>query len=1300
MPLEAAKTLEPHQGSRLVQPLQASRRGGRGFKDAAVLRNEFCGKSPVGSELSIKEAAKVAACVSCSGAEEASPRCFFSRAFIEDTEDEEGIPSERQGASSTPSKQQATAEKTGERGCVLRVAFDADSQRREVTLIRGSKKSDRLREVAASLASPKQEATLPGAPPSAASSAGGAGTAPSTARVRQQQQQLQLQKDALVQVEAGTGDLESVSCFSLRAAAGSCLLSPSRQSEQLQAAPLQHAANSLPGRTMSQRSAACLPEGPQQPPTDIQEGSMVGGGPREPHCFLAGPNPTQQMHAAASELSPARAAAPASNGCNGLGSLTPFSAWAQVQQQQQMQRQQLQQHMQQQQMQQQHMQGGAGVPAGLFYPAVWQPLWVPPALSFGQQYWVGCPWVPQRQGPHPPSLCHARPSPSCLPQSAGSGALSQQVLQRSTSAASSGALRRYSVGGPRRSSIASSEQPSQKGLHEGGPFRGPPSHEPQQLLLSQHLQHMRQQQQKRFSQPEDLLPIHSKPNQQPRRSALSATLPTGCQRSSSCSRLTNRSNCLPPQWEPQWLPELQAEWGLPDASGSCCWRPPNPSAETDGRGASLAREASLGSQTQEGAPLPHFTAEALCKTFQSEATAGVTAAAAAAEGCSAAAAMGHCCSAAAAAAAQASNRGPLRESPAAIGGRILRRLQTLKDLLEGHDTRGGPLAEVGGPPTEAPEGLHGAPLDPCSCHEPNAMHGGLQAERPAAGSDTCVCTKGALNGGPPAEPLQDRIALEQGPPSCIEGEPASAASAEKPGSSLGSREGGLSLIAAGVPRLTLAMLNGSGGPGGAGGGGGPSRSLPPRKGPPSSVFQAPRRPASPEPLGERPGRGPLRREREEGDSRGSSAASCHEASQQGEEGTARQMMQHFQGHPHAIQGAPLNDFYLCLPDDSTEHAAEGLLGRPFSMRAPWAGGEAAGGRGDIMTLDAAGEGDGIQEVQGDPSLRVNAFLSEAAEAPESSEAAGLQRETDSWQEQALSSPPGVSVSRSLQQQRVKWALWTGAGLSGVGGSGEKVLSAEEASGVPTPAHPKPLHGSVSAYPSLPVALGGCRSSRLDFYLPVYTAEETGDCRFEPPHHETGLAVCEKEGLRLMVLWEGPRERSCGIVDPHAQIAVCLLEELHARGDPRRALEAAFAKVFASLSEEESRVASAAAALVLGQKDETGVSGTEGGLSSSPLHVLFKQVGSAKALAACQAAERPGRVTFNSGREGEIWEVTTGPLEVAGICLGNASFWEAMQESQVSLQLCAQADTDPQFLRSLVASLPSAAQHVAAAGMQL
>ncbi|KAL8443290.1 hypothetical protein Emag_005964 [Eimeria magna] len=1325
MPVEGGKTLEPHQGSRLVQPSEALRRGGGGFRDATVLRNEFCRKSLLSSKLTSKEGAKAVACVSSSGAEEASPRCFFSTAFIEDTEDEEEIPSELQGAPFTPSKQRATAEQRGGGGRVLRVAFDPDSQRREVILLRGSKKSERLREAAASLASPKKYSIPAGASPSTDRAA----TALSDAHVRQQQQQqLVLQKGASVQVEAGTRDLDSGSSASLRAAAGSCLVPLSQKRQQLQGTSARHPAESLLGQAMNQAPAACGLE-EQQPPMGVQEGPTVGeGGPTgRPHCLSAGPSPAQQMHAATPELSAARAAAPASSECNGLTPVTAFSGWAQGQQQQHMQQQHMQQqHMQQHHMQQQHMQGVAGAPAGRFYPPVGQPLWGAPAFSFGQPYWVGCPWVPQRQGPSPPSVWYSGPRPSCLPLGAGLGALSQQVLQRSTSAASSGALRRFSVEGSRRSSTTTSEQLSQGGLQGGGPPRGPPSHEPHELLLSQHLQPMRQQQQKGFSQNGVYgqlgeLTIHPEASQKPRHPALSATLPTGGQRSSSCSRLTNRSNCLPPQWGPQGPPGFQPEWGPSDqghAGGGCYWGPPNPSTETQGGAAPRDREASQASQTQEGAPPSHLAADVVCQEIQNETTDAATLAAAAAGGCPADVAMESCFSAAAAAAGastETSDRGPLRESPAAIGGRILRRLQTLKDLLEGHDTRKG-LAERGAPPTQAPVGPCGAPLelrDACRSRQSNAVHARALEEEPRSDSETCIYPKGALDEGPPAEPLRGKILVEEGPPSCVEQDPVSAAAAEKPESSPGSREGGLSLIAAGVPRLTLAMLNSAGGPGGAGGGGGPSLGLNPRRGLPPSVFQAPRRPASPEPLGERPGRGPLRRQREEGDSNGSSAAIDREATQQGEGRTAQKLNQYSQGHPHATYGDPLKDPYLCVPDDPLERIPRGILGPPSCRGAPPADDEAAGERGCPIRFDAAGAGDRIQETQRAPSPGpVVSFSQTAEEAPGSSEVVGMQQETESWQKPPVSSPAAVSVSRILQQQSVKWALWTGAGISGLGDFEEVVLSAEEASGVHTPGHPKPQHGSVSAYPSLPVAVGGCRSSRLDFFMPIYTAEETRGPGFEPHHHETGLAVCEKEGLRLMVLWEGPRGRPCGIVDPHVQIAVSLLEELHARGDPRRALEAAFEKVFSTLSKAQSRGASAAAALVLRQKGETDVSRAGGGLDSRPLRVFFKHVGSVKALAARQAAESPRRFTFNSGNQadltigvfeanaerdalaelffkerisdvvssllaGEVWEIIIESLETAGICLGNASFWETIEEDRIALQLCSHTDSDPQ-----------------------
>ncbi|KAL8436771.1 hypothetical protein ACSSS7_001473 [Eimeria intestinalis] len=1169
MSLEAGKTLEPRQGSRLVQPSQAMRRDSGGFRDAAVLRNELCGKPFLRSGLKGREEAKAAACLSRSGAEEASPRCFFSTAFIEDTEDEEAIPSELQAApSSISSRQRPPGEKRGGGGSVLRVAYDADSHRREVTLIRGSKDYERLGEAGGSLASPTQHASPQGALPPVTPADAKHLTTPSSAHARQQQQQLLLQKDALVQAEARMGDVESASCLSLRAAAGSCLLPPSQQSQQLHATPTHHPVNSLVGQVISQAPAACVLK-MQQPSADIHEGPLVGGGATGPHCFLAGPSPMQQMHAAAPDLSPARAAAPVSNGCSGLPPVTPVSAWPQVQQQQHMQHQQLQHQMQQQQMQQQHMQGGAGVSVGPLYPAVGQALWGPPAFSFGQPCWLGAPWVPQRHVAPPPSLCYAGSSHSCLPLGAGPGTLSQQGLQRSTSAACSGALRRSSIGGLRRSRTTSSEQFSQRELHEG-PSRAPQSHEPQQLLLSQHLQHRLQQQQQGVSHSVvyaqlGQLPVHPEPNEQPRRSALNATLPTVCQRSSSCSRLTNRGNCLPSQWGPEGPLGFQAEWGPPyqeQAGETCCLGVLHKPIENEGRGAPLNREASRSSQTQEGAPLPHPLADAFCQTFQKEAAAGPTGAAAAPGGRSSAAAMiESCCTATqAAATAAAAAKGvdggsSLRESPAAIGGRILRRLQTLKDLLEGHETRGALLAEGIGAPIPTPERPPA-----CGSHHSHAVPEKPRAEGHPADPDTCIHPEGALHEGPPAGPLQDRTVLDEGTPICAGGEAVSAASVEEPGSCPASSEDGLSLIAAGVPRLTLAMLNSSGGLNGPGKGGATSLSLPPRRGPPSSVLQAPRRPASPEPLEERPGRGPLRRQRGEGDSTGSSAALHREANQQRGGGEARQMKQHHQDPSHVLREGSSQHHHLLLSNHLFENAPRGLLGPPpTSQGASRTDGEAAGGRGGPLSSEESGVGDGTQQVQvASSSLRVAASVFQSGGATVGSDAEGLQRYGDSWQEQTVSSPASVSVSRRLQQQRVKWALWTGSGLSAVGGLGEDVLNAEEVSGVRTPGNSKPQQGTVSAYPSLPVAVGGCRSSRLDFYLPVaHTSEETGGRGLEA-HHQmtTGLAVCEKEGLRLMVLWEGLRE----IIDPHAQILVLILEELHARGDPKGAMEAAFEKV--------------------------------------------------------------------------------------------------------------------------------------------
>ncbi|OEH79981.1 hypothetical protein cyc_00963 [Cyclospora cayetanensis] len=672
------------------------------------------------------------------------------------------------------------------------------------------------------------------------------------------------------------------------------------------------------------------------------------------------------------------------------------------------------------------------------------------------------------------------------------------------------------------------------------------------------------------------------------------------------------------------------------------------------------------------------------------------------------------------------------ESPAAIGGRILRHLQTLRGLLTGDALTGEALSsdcfaatdvldkellngEDGGPQTDSLAKEESSPtrqqvFQACS-YTP------LKSPEVPRSPEDNSCPSHELSKEPLSRGPQVGTVLEG--PANPQGDTAPRAPLAPLGGSLGPQTGGLSLIAAGVPRLTLAALNGPSGTGGL-----LTSCFPPRR-VPSSVFEVPKRPASPEPCHpweERPLRGPQSRR-----------TSCHingDASQtvsEEQEGT-----QGTQSFSSVQTGGSSKTSVETGTNPDQIHHPEGIAasGRgpccPFSASTHVSGNEDSSGK-----KQGSNSKGGTQATDREQVLRIASHHKEimgcsskcASEDPSESvlSLGGNEVKPDGFPQST--SPLSVEISflekpdttsgtvhdeplshtcggtneafttcggtaRNLQRLNVCWAVWSKLSEGSINekdAQGRSIFTNEDETscsptmstraaslpqGAPTEkvSFVVPLETIANrafTFPTEDVAWEGCKRCHIEILLPSYQVQEN-----HPKRHK-GVGVFCAPGLCLLLLWEGPNVTHRAAA-PHTEMAVWLLSELRAQQSPQRAIKAALERVLKTFSASDRRGVSVGLALVLG--DETNAEyplQQDSTLSASrplrgPYKVFLKAKGTARVLLSSRG--QAGRTFFVTDEcidgtdildDVEFMEIEAGTP--ASLRVGSGAFWTAQGE---------------------------------------
>lgn len=804
---------------------------------------------------------------------------------------------------------------------------------------------------------------------------------------------------------------------------------------------------------------------------------------------------------------------------------------------------------------QQHQQQHPTIPLGPPFPCMGPQgfMWAP-AFPLGQPYWVANPWFQQRQGSFSMGgpLTHSFGTASTLPQ---------QRVHRQPSGAAFANLSGGPSMGRRRSSTSCTDQ-VYVGLHGWGGPGGLVPEEPQQQVGMEQVT----QQQPKYSVPRQLGGTQRVKGEE-------GSMPIICSgprlegrlRSNSCSRAI-RYNSIFAYWRPPGPPACSAN----GCSSACCQDPPSPrrkgppSTSHPGSCGPFPLEGKAPDSHQGGGPLAVYGSTGpISEPLRAPSKGEV-------EGTnkpvsSGAAAAGVRPAAAAAPVDGDNGRisedllslrirdgGPLAESPGAIGRRILRRLQTLKGILSDQATAEGPPHKEA--PAKAAQISCGAPPVPYNFHRRRHSHGNI-SEPSNAATATQQSEAAAHQGvqGPPTGGPSDGSTPEG--PANPAGDALPSAAAVPLGGTLGPNEGGLSLIAAGVPRLTLATLNCAGGPGG-----GPlSSSLLPRRAPPS-VFHAPKWPASPEPcrpLAERPLRGRDRdrkgaaKEEEEtltdaGRIVSRKKSYCHSSAQTttqspdtaqapDAEGTVPQVA----AVADASDGCPssiINDAHSegCEAIGTETHPAvnpqggdnESFPSQSTSRASETLNPEKAASREGPFRCPSKHPSEGPSPLPPPPvgpaEGRSGTSMATSAE--------GGDEVRDVNVRQAGSVPTSLCTPRNLQRLRVQWALWSAvpqclrgaseqgrvqthgriksqiAGPIPVRGTTEEEGTTQQATLVEAPAEGIEQEGLLG-FPSVGAGLRGCKSCSIEFYLSPSKQKE-GEALRVGETHQQGLAICK------------------------------------------------------------------------------------------------------------------------------------------------------------------------------------------------
>lgn len=741
-----------------------------------------------------------------------------------------------------------------------------------------------------------------------------------------------------------------------------------------------------------------------------------------------------------------------------------------------------------------------------------------PGYPLAKPYWVPNPWMPQHQG-YPPGFYMAGPSFSPMGPPAPVPPQSVHGQLRSVSLTST---RGYSLVGAARSTRSSPEQ------SKGSQNMGCPGIQCPQTTEQQPVQHSLEQQQKQQQHPKALEhsvvggrvePAHSPlGNFQHFDKSTNVSVFRESLCSSSCSRASQGSKA---SLKPQAPPACSTE-GHKEDRGDPCQRPPVaiPQDPLDFVGSQEQREPEASSY-QDGtfsAHTPSISCNSDTQAFEFVA----------AEAEESAAPAQYCIASAPVSTTESSksttethsflrstNRRPLQEPPAAIGSRILRHLQTLKGILRDQASfEETPVAQEDRSSPEAPSLPSSIPQKTCangSLSEPGGASTGAprmtDREAPPQKKSFESRTGSSSEGSVPEEP------------SCPTGDVVPTSAAVPLGGALSSHERGHSLVAAGVPRLTLAVLNG-----GAGGPGGNGSSGPPPRRAPSSVFQAPMRPPSPEPcqpLAERPHRGPPRRgspdrcrDKVEGEAprkveSSSSQTTGSEDAAVSKDGPKKVSV----SHAYDADFEPM-EAQKCKPNTSLTLSSNRARAAMHEHRdsvhsqsasAAFESQDALPSEGIHLPSVTSKESNQLTQTpppqhnppQGSAQGTVEeSFVRNPAPAADD----GGTRTHKGGRKDARA-PTFLCTPHNLQRLHVRWALWSLPSSPG-NGLAEGVGVLQEGS---PPASPRAdtEQNNVVVYPSVDDGLRGCRACKIDFFIARSPPQVKAT---EDPSR--GLAVCK------------------------------------------------------------------------------------------------------------------------------------------------------------------------------------------------